>query len=251
MDKVLSGKTALITGASRGIGKSISEKLAEMGADLVITSRKQPVLEEVAHAITSYGGSVLPLACHMGEPAQIETLFAKIEKEKGGVDILVNNAATNPIFGPILMADENAWNKIMDVNVKGYFLSCKAVHPYMAQKGYGKIVNVASTAGLNPSFGLGAYSVSKAAVIMLTKVLAKEWGTFGIRVNALCPGLVKTKFSQALWSVQEILDEALKMQPIPGLAEPMDVVGAAVFMCIPASDFMTGHALVVDGGGIL
>lgn len=247
-ENMLKGKKAIITGASRGLGESIAKAFVEQGADVVISSRKIEGLEEVAQKISIDGRKVVPIATHAGKVEQINSLVETAVKELGGVDILVNNAATNPVFGPAMFCEEWAWDKIMDVNLKGYFFTAKACLPHMQQQGSGNIINVASLAGFTYAQGMGVYSISKAGVLMLTKTLAAEWGTFGIRVNTVAPGLFKTKFSQALWSTDDILEKVLEMQALDKLAEPDDIVGPVLFLASEMSAFVTGQAIIADGG---
>ncbi len=251
MSKPLADRVAIVTGASRGIGKDIALRLAADGAKVVLASRKAPALQKVADEIKAAGGEALVVATHVGQADQIKPLVDQTLTAFGRIDVLVNNAATNPIFGPIMFAELSALQKIMDVNLYGSFLLAKACFETMQKAKYGKIINIASTAGLHPSPGMGCYSVSKAALLMLTRVLAAEWGTFGIRVNAVAPGLVKTDFSQVLWSTDDILKAALAKQALAGLAEPKDIVGAVAWLAAPESDFVTGHTLVVDGGSTI
>lgn len=243
----LKDKVALVTGGSRGIGKAIALGFAEAGADVVVSSRKLEDLEKVAKEIEEKGRKSLALACHIGRKEEIEELVERVVKELGRIDILVNNAATNPVFGPILDIEERAWDKIMEVNLKGYFLTSLAVGKVMMKQKGGSIINLASTAGMKPSPMLGAYSISKAGVIMLTKVLATEWAVFNIRVNALAPGLVETKFSKALWGNPEILREALRDVPLGRVAQPEEIVGAALYLASEASSYVTGETLVLNG----
>jgi NAD(P)-dependent dehydrogenase (short-subunit alcohol dehydrogenase family) len=248
MSKPLADRVAIVTGASRGIGKEIALRLAADGAKVVLASRKAPALQAVAEQIKAQGGEALVAATHVGQPDQIKPLVEQTLNAFGKIDILVNNAATNPIFGPILFAELPALQKILEVNLYGAFLLSKACLEPMQKAKYGKIINIASMAGLHPSPGMGCYSISKAALLMMTRVMAAEWGTFGIRVNAVAPGLVKTDFSHVLWSTDDILKAALGKQALAGLAEPKDIVGAVVWLAGPESDFVTGHTLVVDGG---
>jgi dehydrogenase/reductase SDR family member 4 len=246
----LHGKKAIVTGASRGIGQSIAVALAKAGADVAICSRKQADLEPVAELIRAEGAEALPIACHVGKSENIKPFLDQVYEKFGSVDILVNNAATNPIFGPILNAEEWAFDKIMDVNLKGPFLLSLEVGKRMLKgKIKGCIVNVASVAGITPGLGLGVYSVSKAGLIMLTKVMAHEWGSAGIRVNAVAPGVIKTKFSSAIWSSDVILNEVIKTYPLGRIGEPDDVAGACVFLASDAAAFITGQTIVIDGGG--
>src|SRR5512143_2862011 len=209
----LTGKVALITGASRGIGQAIAVAYAASGAKVVLTSRKKAGLESVSQAIQAAGGEALPIAAHTGDTEAIARLLDQVVATFGGVDILVNNAGTNPHFGPLLTAEESHWQKTLDVNLVGYFRMIKACVGSMRSRGGGKIINLASVAGIQPQPMMGVYSVSKAAVLMLTKVLAVELAPFNIQVNAIAPGFVKTKFSAALWQNPQINEAILKLIP--------------------------------------
>jgi len=245
----LKDKVAIITGASRGIGEAIATAYSGLGAKCVIASRKEDALNEAAQKIeAATGNRPLAIPAHVAKLDQLEHLVNATLETHGQIDILVNNAATNPVFGPALTCEEPAWDKIMSVNLKGPFFLAKLVAEQMKKRERGKIINMASVAGFRVMPGLGIYSMSKAGVIMMTKVLAFELGPFGIQVNAVAPGLVKTKFSQALWASEEILDEALKFQPLQRLLEPEDIVGAAVFLALPISDAITGEVITTDGG---
>ncbi len=250
-DQELAGKVAVITGASRGIGRAIAEALAQAGAAVVVSSRKQAALEEVAEAIRAAGGQALAVAAHTGETQAVERLMAQAVEAFGGLDILVNNAATNPHFGPLLTAEESHWHKILDVNLVGYFRTVKAAVPYMRQRGGGKVINIASIAGLTPLQGMGVYSAAKAGVIMLTKALAMELAGDNIQVNAVAPGLVKTRFSRALWASEEVRQRVLGLIPQGRMAQPAEIAALVRYLASPASDFMTGAVLLIDGGQIL
>jgi NAD(P)-dependent dehydrogenase (short-subunit alcohol dehydrogenase family) len=244
----LTGKVALITGASRGIGEAIALTFADAGAKVVIGSRKQGLLDRVAAKVEARGGEALALATHMGEIDAINRLVAQAVERFGGLDITVNNAATNPHFGPILTADEGQWGKILDVNVVGYFRVAQAAVPEMQKRGGGKIINIASVAGLRPMPAMGVYSVSKAAVLMLTQVLAQELAVHNIQVNAIAPGVIKTRFSSLLWRTESIAKSIQAATPLGRLGEVDDLTAAALYLASPASDFMTGDVMVVDGG---
>lgn len=246
----LTGKTALVTGASRGIGKAIALGLAQCGVDIVLASRKADALNSVKEEIEKLGRKALVVPTHMGKIEEVQALVDTAFEQMGRIDILVNNAATNPVFGPTMFVDEMAWDKIMSVNLKGPFFLTKAVTDKMKTSGGGKVIFISSTGGIKNAPGLGVYNVSKAGLIMLTKVLAFELGGDNINVNCIAPGLIKTKFSQALWATEEILDEVLKLQPIKRIGQSDDIVGAVLYLASSASDFMTGHTLVVDGGGL-
>lgn len=244
----LTHKVAIITGASRGIGQAIAEAYTRAGAALVLTSRKLENVGPVAEAIRAAGGRAIALAAHAGDQAAAEAVVQAALAEFGRVDILVNNAATNPHFGPLLTAEASHFDKIFEVNVKGYFFMIKAVAPTMQAQGGGKIINVASIAGINPGPWMGVYSVSKAAVIMLTKALAAELAPANIQVNAIAPGFIKTKFSAALWTNPALSAGIEKLTPAGRIAEPAELTGAALYLASDASSFTTGSVLVVDGG---
>jgi NAD(P)-dependent dehydrogenase (short-subunit alcohol dehydrogenase family) len=244
----LANKVAVITGASRGIGEAIALGFVREGAKLVIASRKQDALDEVASTLQSAGGTALALATHTGDEAQCKRLIEQTVAEFGRVDILVNNAATNPHFGPLLMAEASHWQKIFEVNVLGYFFCSKYAAEVMTASGGGKIINMASVAGFEPGPMMGVYSTSKAAVIMLTKALAMELGAANIQVNAIAPGIVKTRFAAALWSNLEVAKRYTDRTPAGRIAEPEDIVGAAVYLASGDSNYMTGQVLVLDGG---
>jgi NAD(P)-dependent dehydrogenase (short-subunit alcohol dehydrogenase family) len=243
----LSGKVAVITGASRGIGAAFASAFAAAGARVVLASRKLEGLEAVAAEIRAAGGEALAVACHTGRAAEVEALAARAEEAFGGIDILVNNAASSPHFGPVLTAEEAQWDKTFEVNVKGYFHTVRSCVPRMKRRGGGAVVNIASVAGLAPHSGLGVYGISKAAVLMLTKTLAAELAP-DIRVNAIAPGLIETRFSEALWSPEENRARALAAIPQRRIGRPDDLVGAALYLASDASRFTTGSVLVVDGG---
>lgn len=247
----LTDKVALITGASRGIGRAIAEAFAAAGAHVVLTSRTQASLDEVAAAIEADGGSALPVAAHAGEMDAVRAVVLQATDAFGGVDILVNNAATNPHFGPVLSADESHWDKTFDVNVKGYWRFAKACASSMQERGGGKIINVASVAGEKPQPGMGVYCVTKAGVLMLTEVLAQELAGAHIQVNAIVPGFVKTTFSKAIWDNETFNEAVLRMTPQHRMADPDELTGLALYLASDASDFMTGAALPIDGGLLL
>ena len=244
----LTGKVALITGASRGIGQAIVEAYAAAGAKVVLASRKQAGLDEVAAIIRQKGGEALPIAAHTGDGEAVAALMTQIMEAYGGVDILVNNAATNPHFGPIMTSEDSHWDKILDVNVKGYFRMAKACAESMKARGGGKIINIASIAGLEPAPGMGIYCVSKAAVLMLTEVLAAELAADNIQVNAIAPGFVKTAFSRALWQNESLYQNIVQSVAQNRMAEPEELTGIALYLASDASSFTTGARFVIDGG---
>ena len=247
----LTGKVALITGASRGIGEAIALAYVQAGAKVVLASRKQADLDGVAQRIKDGGGEALPIAAHTGDMAAVTAMVEKAVSTYGGIDVLVNNAATNPHFGHILTAEDSHWDKIFDVNVKGYFHVVKTCAESMKARGGGKVINMASVAGLEPEPMMGVYSVSKAAVLMLTKVLAVELAQFNIQVNAIAPGFVKTKFSSALWQNPQLNQAILKTIPQKRMAEPEEIAGMAVYLASSASSYVTGSTFTIDGGQLI
>lgn len=251
IDFSLKGKLALISGASRGIGEAIALTLAEHGAQCILVSRRIEGLQSVVDKIIAAGGQAEAIPCHMGEMSQIETLFKTIDEKYGKLDILVNNAATNPHFGEMIDTPESAWDKTMDVNVKGpYFMIQKAVR-LMEKSGAGAIVNVASVNAERPALFQGVYSMSKAAMVSMTKAYAAELAGRNIRVNALLPGLTKTKFAGALIDNKEIYDIAINQIPMRRHAVPDEMAGAVLYLVSAAASFTTGTTLVCDGGGII
>lgn len=247
----LTNKVALITGASRGIGQAIAETYAAAGARVVLASRKQADLDTVATKIRESGGEALAVAAHTGSQEAVEALVQQAVAAYGGVDIVVNNAATNPHFGPLITAESSHWDKILDVNVKGYFQVVKACLPSMQQRGGGKVINMASIAGKIPQPGMGVYCVSKAAVLMLTEVLAVELAPDNVQVNAIAPGFIKTKFSAAIWGNEQIYEAVMKTIPQRRMGLPEELAGIALYLASPASDFTTGATFLIDGGQLV
>ena len=247
----LTGKVAVITGASKGIGEDIARLYARFGAKVVVSSRKQAALDELAADIRAQGGEATGIAAHVSDMEQLAQLVEKTLAAYGGIDILVNNAATNPVYGPSLECDSAAFDKIMQANVKAPFELSKLCYPSMKARGGGSIIMMSSIAGHTPDPGLGMYSVSKASLNMLTKVLAKEWGPDGIRVNAICPGLIKTKFSQALWQNEQILDHFVKRLPIARMGTTDEISPLALFLASNASSYSTGSLFYADGGTVI
>ena len=244
----LTGKIALVTGASRGIGESIAKLLAEQGAHVIVSSRKLDDCQLVADAIISDGGSAEAMACHVGNMDDISNCFAHIKQAHGKLDILINNAATNPYFGDILDTDLGAYTKTVDVNIRGYFFMCVEGGKLMRDNGGGSIVNTASINALKPGPMQGIYSISKAAVVNMTQAFAKECGRHNIRVNALLPGLTKTKFAGALFSNEEMYKNAIKTIPLHRHAVPDEMAGTVLYLASEASSYTTGECIVVDGG---
>jgi len=244
----LDGKIAFVSGASRGIGEAIAHLLAQQGAEVIVASRKLDDCQTVANAIVAKGGKAVAMACHIGEMEQIQAVFAEIRQRYGRLDILVNNAATNPQFCNVLDTDLGAFQKTVDVNIRGYYFMSIEGGKLMKDNGGGSIINVASINGVSPGEFQGIYSVTKAAVISMTKVFAKECAQFGIRCNALLPGLTDTRFASALTKNEAILNFALQRIPLKRVAEPSEMAGAVLYLASEASSYTTGVALNVDGG---
>lgn len=249
VDFSLKGKVALVTGASRGIGESIAKTLAEYGAEVIITNKTMEGLAEVEAAINAAGGKAVSQACHNGNTAEIEALFNFVETTYGKLDILVNNAAMNSYFGPIIDAPENAWDKVMEVNLKGSFLMSQYGAKLMIKGGGGSIINVASVNGIRPAAMQGIYSITKAGVIAMTKSFAKELAPNKVRVNALLPGLTATKFTSVIVENEELMEKYLLPQiPLHRPAKPDEMCGAVLYLASDASSYTTGATIVVDGG---
>ncbi|MGA2367422.1 MAG: glucose 1-dehydrogenase [Dehalococcoidia bacterium] len=247
MEISLKNKVAMITGASRGIGRAIALEMAKSGADIVLASRKIADLEKVATEIKACGVKALPIAAHIGRMEDITALVTQAVKEFGRIDILVNDAATNPTMDSAIDVSERAWDSIMNLNLKGLFFLSQSVARVMKEHGGGVIINVSSIAGVTPDI-LPIYSVSKAGVNMATKVMAQQWAGYGIRANTLSPGQTKTQFSQALWGNPEIYKYIMARTPLKRIAEPEDMARAAVFLASNEAGFITGQNLIVDGG---
>ena len=247
MNVSLEGNVALVTGASRGIGKAIALGLARAGADVVIASRKLPDLQKVADEIASLGRKALAVSAHVGMTEERNTMVKKVTDTFGRIDILVNNAGFNPVMDSALAIDERVWDVIMNLNLKGLFFLSQAVARLMRQHGGGKIVNISSVEGITPTI-LPVYSISKAGIIMATKVMAKEWAQYNIRVNAVAPGLTKTRFSEALWGNEQILQAAMSRTPMARIAEPEDMVGTVLYLTSDLASHVTGQIVAVDGG---
>ena len=244
----LDGKIALVTGASKGIGEAIARGLAEFGAKVVISSRKQDAVDDVARAFRADGLKATGIAANMSSIEDIHHLVDKTVEIYGGLDIIINNAAVNPVLGPIQNTDERAFDKIIEVNLKGPFELCKKAYPILKQRGGGSIIHISSIGGLTPEPGIGIYSASKAAINNLTQAMAQDWGKDNIRVNAVCPGLIKTKFSRALWSDDKILNRFLRHIPLERAGTADDVAGLAVFLASDAAAYCSGGIYSVDGG---
>ena len=246
----LDGKVALITGGSRGIGRAIALTFADAGADVVISSRQLPELEQTAEEIKAKGRKGLAISSHIAKLEESESLVEKVKAEFGRIDILVNNAGANPYNGPLIDAEEWAWDVTMNVNLKGPFLLSQLVARIMREQGGGNIINMAARGGIRPT-AQSIYSVTKAGLIMLTQVMAKEWGQYNIRVNAIAPGVIKTQFSEALWKEPATGEAVAKDTALGYLGVPEDVAGVALFLASDASSYMTGATIVVDGGRLV
>jgi NAD(P)-dependent dehydrogenase (short-subunit alcohol dehydrogenase family) len=247
----LAGKVAIVTGASRGIGEAIARGLAECGAKVVVSSRKQESVDEVAAAYKSNGLEATAVAAHMGDLQSIDRLVQQTLSAYGGVDIVVNNAATSPVYGPLLEAPNDAFQKIIDVNVRGPLELARRAYPSMVERGGGSIVSISSIGGISPESMIGLYSMSKAALISLTKAMALEWGPAGIRANAICPGLIQTKFSAALWQNEKLVERLTKELPLRRIGQPEEMAALAVFLASPASSYCTGAVFTADGGSTI
>jgi NAD(P)-dependent dehydrogenase (short-subunit alcohol dehydrogenase family) len=244
----LTGKTAVITGSSRGIGRAIAEQMALKGANVVISSRKAAPCEEVAAAIAKAGSKAISIPCNVGDKSQLQALIEGTRKQFGRVDILVCNAAVNPYYGPLLGVSDDAYDKTMSSNVRSNLWLMQLVMPEMAARKDGVVIIVSSIAGLRGSPMLGVYAISKAADLQLCRNLAVEWGKHNIRINCIAPGLVKTDFARALWEDPVVLEQAVSQAPLKRIGEPVDIAGVAVFLASKAGSFITGQAIVADGG---
>ncbi|HUQ92626.1 MAG TPA: SDR family oxidoreductase [Bryobacteraceae bacterium] len=245
----LDGKVAIVTGGGRGIGKAIAKTFAGAGANVVVASRKLENLEATARECAGMPGKVLPVACHVGRPDQLQNLAAVAEKSFGVPHILVNNSATNIGQGPALEVTDEALLKTLEVNVLAAHRLIRLLVPKMMQRGGGgSIINIASIAGLRPQPHGLVYSSTKAALIMMTKVWAVEFGPHRIRVNAICPGLIQTDFSEYFWKDEEHMTQLKASQPLPYLGQPQEIAGMALYLASEESTYVTGTTMVVDGG---
>ena len=247
----LSGKVAVITGSSRGIGKAIAVQLAQHGARVVVSSRKLESCEAVAAEITAAGGSALAHACHVGQKSELQALVDTTIARWGQIDILVCNAAANPTFGPSLKTSDEVFDKIIHTNLHSNVWLCNMTLPAMAQRKDGAVIIVSSVGGFIGSTMLGAYCISKAADMQLARNLAVEWGPHNIRVNCIAPGIIRTHFSRALWADPARAAAFARANPLRRLGEPEDVAGMAVLLASRAGAFVTGQTLIVDGGGLI
>ncbi|MBX6424867.1 MAG: SDR family oxidoreductase [Variibacter sp.] len=244
----LDGKVAVITGSSKGIGRAIAESMAVRGARVVISSRKGEVCETVAQSIRDIGGEAIAVPCNVSRKTDLETLVNETNKRWGRIDILVCNAAVNPVYGPLAQISDEAFDKVMGTNVKSNLWLCNLVIPGMAERGGGAVVIISSIAGLRGTGMLGAYGISKAADLALTRNLAVEWGPRNVRVNAICPGLVKTDFARALWEDPERLAKREAETPLRRIGRPEEIGPIATFLASDAASFITGQVIVADGG---
>ena len=244
----LTGQVAVVTGSSKGIGRSIAEIMAQMGAKVVVSSRKADACEVVAAGIRKAGGEASVIACNIGRRPEVEALVKGTLDTYGRIDALVCNAAVNPYFGPLAGIKDEQWDKIMESNIRSNLWLANLAAPGMAERGGGTITIVSSIGGLKGSAKLGAYGVSKAADFGLARALAVEWGPKNVRVNAIAPGLVKTDFARALWEDQANLAKRLEGSPLKRIGEPADIGGIAAFLASPAAAFITGQVIVADGG---
>ncbi len=248
----LTGRVALVTGASRGIGASTAHHLAANGAIVAVNSRKSEGVAALVAEIEAAGGKAFGVVGNVGTPEECRAIFEKtLELSGGRLDILVNNAASNPVFGGVEMTDDRAFQKIMDVNLKAPFELSKLSLPIMARNGGGSIINISSIGGIKPEQGLGIYSVSKAALISLTQVMAKEWGSRGVRVNAICPGLIQTKFSESLWEDEKTLGYFERKIPLRRMGQPDEIGALALFLASDAGSYCTGSCFTADGGFLI
>jgi len=244
----LAGKVAVITGSSRGIGRASAELLAQLGAKVVISSRKLDACEEVAKAIRADGGDAHVIPCNISRKDEVDRLVRDANAHYGKIDILVCNAAVNPHYGPIASLTDEAFDKIMGSNVKSNIWLCNLVMPQMAGRGGGSVIIISSIGGLRGSTTIGMYGVSKAADFGLCRTLAGEWGPKNVRINCIAPGLVKTDFARALWEDKELLARRNSTSPLRRIGEPHEIAGAVAFLGSEASTFMTGQTIVIDGG---
>ncbi len=247
----LNDKVAVVSGASRGIGRAIAELFAREGATVVICGRKLETLEQAAAEMKDCAGRVYPMACHVGRAADIRQLVDTTHREFGKIDILVNNAATNIAQEPVLQVDEAKFDKMIEVNLKSAFRFIQAVAPGMCERGSGSIINIASIAGLRPQFHGMLYSLTKAALVMMTQSYALELGPKGVRVNAIAPGLVQTVLSEYFWKGEEKLQQVIEDQPIKHLGQPHEIAEVALLLAGDRGSYLTGQTLVVDGGRLL
>jgi len=247
----LKNKVAIVTGASRGIGKAMAEVFAREGATVVICGRKQNTLDEVAAELKGLAGNIIPLACHVGKLEELQRLVDTTTRDHGKIDILVNNAATNIAQGPAIEMDDGQFDKMVEVNLKSMYRLIRLVAPGMCERSSGSIINIASIAGLRPQFHGLLYSMTKAAMIMMTQSYAVELGQHGVRVNAIAPGLIQTVLSEYYWKDESRLQQLISHQPIKHLGQPPEIADVALLLASDAASYLTGQTIVVDGGRLL
>jgi NAD(P)-dependent dehydrogenase (short-subunit alcohol dehydrogenase family) len=244
----LGGRVAVVTGSSRGIGRAIAERMAEAGAQVVVSSRNKDKCDEVVAAIAARGGTATAVACNISHKAELEALVAAARAAYGKIDVLVCNAAVNPHFGPSQQIPDTAFDKVMSSNIRSTHWLCQLAIPEMAERRDGAVIIVSSMAGLKGSAYLGAYAISKAADMQLARNLAVEWGRHNVRINCIAPGLVRTDFARALWDNPVIYQRTVAATPLARIGEPDDIAGAALLLASRAGAFITGQTIVVDGG---
>jgi len=244
----LTGKVAVVTGSSRGIGRSIAEEMARAGARVVISSRKVEACEAVCRELRAQGCDAIALACHIGRKEELQNLVERTIERHGRIDCIVANAAVNPVFGPLEKLSDDAWDKVMATNLRSTFWLANFALPRMAEGGGGSFIIMSSVVALLGTRSQGAYAVSKAAEAHLARNLAVEWGSRNIRVNAIAPGIIKTDFARKLWQDQKLVDSVTRQSPLGRIGEPQDVAGVAVFLACEASRYITGQLIQVDGG---
>jgi NAD(P)-dependent dehydrogenase (short-subunit alcohol dehydrogenase family) len=244
----LSGKTALVTGSSRGIGRAIAERMAELGAFVVVSSRKKDKCDEVVEAITKKGGKATAIACNIGVKEELQALVDETRRQLGRIDVLVCNAAVNPHYGPSQEIPDSAFDKVMGSNIRSNHWLCQMVIPEMAERRDGAVIIISSIGGLKGSTVLGAYAISKAADMQMARNLAVEWGPSNVRVNCVAPGLVRTDFARALWENPATYERAVATYPLRRIGEPDEIAGAVILLASKAGSFITGQSIVVDGG---
>ena len=244
----LTDKVAVITGSSRGIGRAIAESMVALGAKVVISSRKADACAAVAQEIAANGGEAAAIACNIGRKTEVEALVAETNRRFGRIDILVCNAAINPVFGPLLHLTDEAFDKIISTNVKSNLWLCNLVIPAMAQRAGGAVIIVSSIGGLRGTDMLGMYGISKAADFALARNLAVEWGPRNVRVNCIAPGIIKTEFARALWENEELMKRRNAQTPLRRIGLPEEIGPIAAFLASPAASFITGQTIVADGG---
>ncbi len=247
----LTSKVAIVTGSSRGIGRAIAERFAEHGAKVVVSSRHLDACEEVVDAIRKRGGEAFAHACNISDRTDLQSLVDATLAKWGAVDVLVCNAAVNPHFGPSIAMTDDAFEKIMNSNVRSNLWLCNMALPQMAERGGGSIILISSVTGLVGSSSIGAYGISKAADMALARNICVEWGAKNIRANCIAPGLIRTEFARALWDNPKIYQHVVRSYPLRRIGEPDEIAGAAVFLAAPSGSFVSGQTIVIDGGGMV